>query len=281
MNRFFVGWDVGAWNCDRGTSRDALCALRGESFGALELVGPPWRGNLRQRFAELPGPLAGLLIEAGVTESGTMGVLAVDTPLGWPAAFVDLVGEAGHWEPVPEDLRQNPYTFRRTEMELFERGFSPLSAVRDMIGSQSSKGMYLVQKSGLVMDQLPVWRSPHHEAQETQSTPEGANSDRSSPRWEVIETYPTPARTSPKLQKQFLRLRSNESFQRRAAIGRNACSDLEDALWCALVAALWHFEPEAFEEPAEEHRGQAEVEGWIWLPADCNAPEADEQPADD
>ncbi len=42
--RFFVGWDVGGWNCDRNTkSRDAIVILD----DALRIVGGSWRGNLR------------------------------------------------------------------------------------------------------------------------------------------------------------------------------------------------------------------------------------------
>jgi hypothetical protein len=41
---FFIGWDVGGWNCDKnGKSRDAVVILDAK----LKLVGRPWRGNLR------------------------------------------------------------------------------------------------------------------------------------------------------------------------------------------------------------------------------------------
>ncbi len=41
---YFVGWDVGAWNCDKnGTSRDAIVILDEQRV----IVGEPWRGNLR------------------------------------------------------------------------------------------------------------------------------------------------------------------------------------------------------------------------------------------
>jgi hypothetical protein len=42
---FFVGWDVGAWNCDRnGRSRDAIVILN----ESRSIIGKPWRGNLRE-----------------------------------------------------------------------------------------------------------------------------------------------------------------------------------------------------------------------------------------
>ena len=42
---FFIGWDVGGWNCDNNSnSRDAIVILDDD----LTLVGKPWRGNLRE-----------------------------------------------------------------------------------------------------------------------------------------------------------------------------------------------------------------------------------------
>ncbi len=42
--RFFVGRNVGGWNCDRNTkSRDAVVVLD----ETLRIVGGSWRGNLR------------------------------------------------------------------------------------------------------------------------------------------------------------------------------------------------------------------------------------------
>jgi hypothetical protein len=41
---YAVGWDVGAWNCDKNpNSRDALVVLD----EAGQCAGKPWRGNLR------------------------------------------------------------------------------------------------------------------------------------------------------------------------------------------------------------------------------------------
>ena len=41
---YFVGWDVGGWNCNKhGESRDAI-VIRDASKA---IIGKPWRGNLR------------------------------------------------------------------------------------------------------------------------------------------------------------------------------------------------------------------------------------------
>ena len=41
----FIGWDVGAWNCERGASRDALFALSGNCRDRLRVIGPPGGGT--------------------------------------------------------------------------------------------------------------------------------------------------------------------------------------------------------------------------------------------
>jgi len=47
--RYFVGWDVGGWNCDRNAkSRDAVLILD----EPLRIVGGSWRGNLRDAINE-------------------------------------------------------------------------------------------------------------------------------------------------------------------------------------------------------------------------------------
>jgi hypothetical protein len=85
---------------------------------------------------------------------------------------------------VSDIVHENPYVFRRTEQTLVERGLflkgrTPLSTVRDMIGSQSSKGLYFLRKSSMKQRAPAVWYSQG---------------------WTAIESYPTPVRTSPTLQ---------------------------------------------------------------------------------
>ena len=45
---FFIGWDVGGWNCDNNpNSRDAIVIHDNK----LVIVGQPWWGNLRMCIA--------------------------------------------------------------------------------------------------------------------------------------------------------------------------------------------------------------------------------------
>ena len=52
---YFLGWDVGGWNCDKnGKSRDAIVILNQN----VEIVGKPWRGNLRVPIKDMIGSQA-------------------------------------------------------------------------------------------------------------------------------------------------------------------------------------------------------------------------------
>jgi hypothetical protein len=94
VNDLFVGWDVGAWNCDRNReSRDALCALEVGESGPV-VVGKPWRGNIRDLLVAHEGRALVdallLLLEISVDDRRHV-TFAIDTPLGWPRRMIELV----------------------------------------------------------------------------------------------------------------------------------------------------------------------------------------------
>ncbi len=93
MSDLFLGWDVGAWNCDQNRkSRDALCAIEVRESGPL-VVGRPWRGNVRDVLvAEGDALIAALMKLLDVTVDDWHHLtIAIDTPLGWPTRMLDLV----------------------------------------------------------------------------------------------------------------------------------------------------------------------------------------------
>jgi hypothetical protein len=249
----FIGWDVGAWNCDGGKSRDALCALTGTRWDDLRLAAPPWRGNLRKAIVEGDCPYSILSVLELESPKTLDTIVAIDTPLGWPSAFTSLLAGSAQLSVVGGEVHANPYVFRRTEQALVARGLfpsgrTPLSTVRDMIGSQSSKALYFLRKAGMTQRTRAVWTTP---------------------KWTAIETYPTPVRTSRMLQPHFERLRSDPGFVKCLKVAR-AAADVNDSLWCALVAATWAFSTDAL-VPAPENDVIAS-EGWIWVPSDCTTP---------
>ena len=232
---FFLGWDVGGWNCDKnGLSRDALVILD----ASLTLVGKPWRGNLR---ATINGAVTSRdwlhalfdLCMAPTPPEGMAITLAIDTPLGFSEHFLDLATGLRASRDIGSSAT-NPYLFRQTEQHLFRRGLSPLSAIKDMIGSQATKGMHVLAKFAPHRAGCGVWT-------------DGMTLT-------AIEAYPSACKGSATIQ--ALR-------QRFTPLDHE---DKEDARTCALVAHLFATQLEALEVPSPEVQ---EREGWIWVPRDA------------
>lgn len=83
---FFIGWDVGGWNCDNiPNSRDAIVILDNN----LVIVGQPWHGNLRVCIANAitTGGLAqGIVrnVQGRISSEAVALKMHIDTPLGFP-----------------------------------------------------------------------------------------------------------------------------------------------------------------------------------------------------
>ena len=231
-----IGWDVGGWNCDRNRdSRDALVILDADRA----VVGTPWRGNLRASINAATTSRDWLralfgLCRADFPDTARL-TLAVDTPLGFSAAFARLVTGGGPVAEVGEDSGFNPYLFRATERFLFAHGIKPLSPVKDMIGSQATKGMHVLAKFAPQVLSCGVWS-------------DGANLT-------VIEAYPSPCRRSARIERLLKR--------HVPALDQ---ADKRDALICALVASLFSTERDCLAPPADDVPAG---EGWIWVPVDA------------
>lgn len=232
---FYVGWDVGGWNCDKNAkSRDALVILD----TGLAIVGKPWRGNLRAAINEAATSadwIAALfsLCKAAPPDAGAQVTLAIDTPLGFSEAFVRLVTGQESAGPLGSS-ETNPYLFRQTERFLFEHGLKPLSAIKDMIGSQATKGMHVLARFAPRVTSCGVWT-------------DGAALT-------AIEAYPSGCKGSVTID----RLR-----RRYSPLGHD---DEEDALTCALIGYLHAAQREALAGPPDTVPAS---EGWIWVPKDA------------
>lgn len=238
----YIGWDVGAWHCQGGASRDAL-ALVIDKDGTPSLHGTFWRGNLlnifnsRAKGAELLRRLFKLVDPADQPWSAI--TLGIDTPLGWPDAFHALLAGATP-DALPTSKARNPLLMRATERWLAERrDRAPLSPVQDLIGSQSTKGMAFLRALGLEPTEPGVWTGEL----------EGI-------RVKAIEAYPAACRGSAVVADQ----RSALTHQ---AVGEH--EDIKDALTCSLVARLFAKDREALAQPPA---GISVREGWIWVPSD-------------
>ena len=229
---FFIGWDVGGWNCDKnGLSRDAIVILD----DALRVVGQPWRGNLREsicRAATTGDWLAALFAKCGgaLPDGPLTATMAIDTPLGFSDEFVALITRQGCVEPDDTSGR-NRYLFRQTERHLFERGWKPMSAIKDMIGSQATKGMHVLAKFAPQIESCGVWT-------------DGLG-------FRAIETYPTACR---KTSAVLTRLTGCVPLDH---------DDKDDARVCAVVASLFANDRSCLENPPPD---VPDREGWIWVP---------------
>jgi hypothetical protein len=228
---FFIGWDVGGWNCDKNSkSRDAIVILDSSRY----LVGTPWRGNLRRDInsASSTGEwLEALFKRCGANYPGTDAryTMAIDTPLGFSTEFVDLITN-NRAVPVLGDSETNPYLYRYTERFMFQSKNPPLSPIKDMIGSQATKGMHVLAKFATVNMSCGIW------------------SDGGS--FWAIEAYPSACREHPRIVDLIG--------------GRDlGNSDINDAMICAMVAYLFENERDLLEPPPAD---VPKDEGWIWVP---------------
>lgn len=249
---FFVGWDVGGWNCDKNpASRDALVILDSDAT----IVGTPWRGNLREQINEASNSdeWIAALFKCCNLVAPTLGshvVLAIDTPLGFSTAFAQLVTQLKRVDTLG-DSSQNSYLFRETERFLFCKGLNPLSPVKDMIGSQATKGMHVLAKFAPEVLRCGVWKG------------NGSLT--------AIEAYPSACKSSCRFQS--LVQRYGISKQMKPPLKRHASGvdhqDKVDALICALVAWVFKTRSELLEHP---NKLVPLSEGWIWVPTDALNP---------
>lgn len=229
---YFIGWDVGGWNCDKNpASRDAIVILDADRH----IVGAPWRGNLRSSIAAARTVSEWVerlfvLCNAEPSKAPMSVTMAIDAPLGFPESFVALIAERKFADPGKASA-VNQYLFRETERRLFTAGRTPLSAIKDMIGSQATKAMHALARFGLRMESCGVWTDGNG--------------------FRAIETYPAACCDTAAIKTLL-----NGKDQLKPA-------DKEDARTCALIAYLFTM------HRAELHAPDSIVpssEGWIWVP---------------
>ncbi|KPW19626.1 hypothetical protein ALO83_102548 [Pseudomonas cannabina pv. alisalensis] len=248
---YYVGWDVGGWNCDKNpASRDALVILD----SARALVGTPWRGNLRSLFNEASSAeiLVSKIIELcriEVDPDHSFRLLfAIDTPLGFSKAFATLVVSRMAAGPILSSST-NPYLHRETERFLFERGLSPLSPIKDMIGSQATKGIHFLACFAPELERCGVWTDGCH--------------------IHAIEAYPSACKRSASIN--AMRQPFYDEPDGAIPVGKPKArpelyhSDLEDALTCALIGWSFEHRPDLLVHPTPTIDP---FEGWIYVPAD-------------
>lgn len=247
---YFVGWDVGAWGCQKSsTSQDALVVVTSQNNEPC-IAGKTWRNNLGVALREADS-LAAVInphCETEITSEDKV-TIAIDTPLGLPADMVALFAGIRKVKPTLDSHASNSLVYRRTEMWLTSKKFPPLSAITHMIGSQATKGAYMLHKFGLSVPEgeCGIWTGGHVTA---------------------IECYPATCKRSDRKGYLCHGSANLQSMYRALLKDRPdvATGDEEDAVYCALVAYLYGCHRDLLVPPQESPPAS---EGWIWYPKDA------------
>ena len=246
-NSYIIGWDVGGWNCDSNpNSRDALVILDQQ----CNLVGVPWRGNLRVTInqADTTQDFIRALFQLCQTEYDSNQnipvLLAIDIPLGFSQAFTNLLVKR-QFVPLIEDSASNDYLFRYTEKVLFAGGLKPLSPIKDMIGSQATKGLHVLAKFAPDYYQCGIWRGDNVLF--------------------ALEAYPSACKYSNLVKAHLIPFgfeklsTSNLAKDLVETVAAFNHADKYDAFLCAVIGWMQIHQPEQIMQPSPE---VLESEGW-------------------
>lgn len=253
---YFIGWDVGGWNCDKNAnSRDAIVILDTHQ----KVLGEAWRGNLRDLINqadtsdEFVAGLFKLCQLPNTFDADDQVMLAIDIPLGFSQGFVKLLINKQVALHIG-DSASNPYLFRQTEQFLFERGLKPLSSIKDMIGSQSTKGMHALAKFMPYEQSCGVWSDGEH-IMAIEAYPSACKHS------QLVNTLLLPYLEQPVVMDEVTRKMG------RKPISAWANADEFDALTCALLGWLQINNPTKLAQPSIQ-KSPPISEGWIFVPMD-------------
>lgn len=154
--------------------------------------------------------------------------IAIDAPLGFPEALTELTKVHVPISQVGESAA-NPYPFRHTERRLVAEGITPLSTVKDMIGSQATTAMHVVARFAPALESCGAW------------------TDRDC--LTVIESYP-----------RLCRARRGPRTEEGKSPKKGRDADIRDARSCAEMAHDFKPNPTRLEHPND---GAPESEGRI------------------
>lgn len=258
--KYFIGWDVGAWQCEAKNKKscDAIFILneapmmghhRGNISGLIQQIcdAPPEKKV--SRLIESFFSLCTLEVPSSSTDEF---LLAIDTPLGWPHAFSLLMNrtlsDKWNYHEAQRNI-DNTLLFRRTERELG----SSLSTVVDSIGSQSTKGIALLCALNATLKSWGIW----------QAGP-----------LTIIETYPKACIRSEVFLEWAVKQSLSHDIREWYFYGNRKTDqriqeqdDTFDAGICALLAKAFADQPFQLKQPPANDPDQEMHEGWIFHPA--------------
>jgi hypothetical protein len=270
MATYYIGWDVGAWKCGAGLkeSCDALVIMDKTNIIGFHRrnLGPTIRGLLKSPCKQRSKFLINhwfKLCKVGCNDRATQHdnhyVIAIDTPLGWPIAFKNLLNEGSptidNYDPNQPNI-ENPLLYRYTEREMLRGG---MSVVVDSIGSQSVKGILLRQLLGAKGEGWGKWTVGNMTLLETY--PKACLVRRSFVNWM------TGLKLTTSLAEEFpVRVSDPQEQPRRYRRKTVIAEDVFDAAVCACVAKAFCEGQPALVTPPQEDPRMYESEGWIFYP---------------
>ncbi|MFA9556785.1 DUF429 domain-containing protein [Evansella sp. AB-rgal1] len=240
-----IGWDVGGWmGKNHGV---AICQWTKDSneiswLGEPTEVSLPPGGllTLRDLFAAVHSPL-----QLEDVEGGTLVVIGVDAPLGYPKEFIRLLNGGTPSVGRPEKEIHNPLAYRTTDIEI-HRVFAkkPLSAVFDRIGNNATTAMVHAR----------VWEQENNF--KVYPFRDKAKSDNRI----IVEVYPALLK-----EKRFGEVRGK--FRQFMPPKTEAGTDAYDACICALFGVAFGTNGNllpTLKGPEAHQESDAREEGWIY-----------------
>lgn len=157
MATYCVGWDVGAWHCDKNTkSKDCIYVIDSAGKKIFEPKRQCVRNQLKTNtICEF---LNTYFNEKRFTPEDTI-IFAIDAVFRWPNGLQKLFCDVLPDFPDNNKAIENVMLYRYTEKKV-SKNHMALSAVQHMIGSQSTKIMYFLQKYEFKQgNELGVWKT--------------------------------------------------------------------------------------------------------------------------
>ncbi len=270
MTNFYIGWDVGAWKCTKGKndSCDALVVIDDSRIIGYHRnnLGETIRHLFDSCAAERPSQLIKQWfslceIKDNDYSSDDQYYIAIDTPLGWPKDFKGLLDGTvpvnWSYQPISTNNIDNTLLYRYTERAKLKSG---LSVIVDSIGSQSTKGMLLLQLLGAKCEDWGIWKASNNIT--------------------LFETYPKACLVRAGFVAWMAELNLNqilsESFKvqvskkgekpKRYGTVSVIAEDVFDAGVCACVARAFAAGSPKLVRPTPDEPVEWKPEGWIFYP---------------
>lgn len=169
MATYFVGWDVGAWYCDKNSnSRDAICVYDQNGHEVCtrrQVVRTELQESSVSDFLN-----AFFRLDKFFHETDYF-YFAIDAVFAFPLGLQKLQkGNEFLLSPEAWEIGnsiENNLLFRYTEKFVAEQMKRPLSVIQDSIGSQSTKIMYFLQRFLFKPENTGVWSCVNAKAIET------------------------------------------------------------------------------------------------------------------